>query len=344
MKPVNRLDKQEVAKYFLQEAAFVVFIALFFWGCGSSAGGAVKDAAVGLCSGTATDAFKACKNEVEDDYWIAMGNCNNLKNEAKRSNCRDDAKEDRTEAKEECPEQREARINICDVLGEDPYDPVINPGDFVDFEKVLDGDAVFTPNPYLPIVPGSTREYLAKDDDGTVIERIFVEVLEETKEILGVNCIVVRDRVWEIDDGEEVLIEDTYDWIAQDLIGNVWYFGEIARNFEDGELIDIEGSWKAGRDFARAGILMKASPMAGDIYRQEFDLGNAEDMAEVIGVTGSAVVPAASCIGNCVVTRDWTPMDPDVEENKYYASGIGVILEVNPDTGEQVELISHMTP
>ena len=93
---------------------------------------------------------------------------------------------------------------------------------------------------------------------------------EETKEILGVNCIVVRDQVWEIDDeGEEVLIEDTFDWYAQDTSGNVWYFGEIAQEFEEGELVSLEGSWKAGRDDAKPGFIMLANPQPGDYYRQE---------------------------------------------------------------------------
>jgi hypothetical protein len=304
-----------------------------------------EDEMEGFCSTTARAAHKACKNEVKDDYWIGVGNCLNLADSEASADCLENTREEFMESRKECKDQREARLEICEELGEAPYDPLIDPDEFVDFEKVIEGEENFTPNAYFPLEPGSTREYLAKDKDGTVTERILVEVLEETKEILGVNCIVVRDRVWEIDEeGEEELIEDTYDWHAQDLIGNVWYFGEIAKNFEDGELVDIEGSWKAGRDFAKAGILMKAAPEVGDFYRQEFALGDAEDMGEVISTTGSATVPAASCSGDCVVTRDWTPIEPDVEENKYYAAGIGVILEVNPEDGERVELISHVTP
>ncbi len=304
-----------------------------------------KDEMQGFCSTTARAAYKACKNEVRDDYWIGIGNCNNLSGPGERLNCMEAAAEEIREAKEECKDQKEARLEICEELGEAAYDPVINPDQFVDFELVIEEEEEFTPNTYFPLVPGSTREYLAKDGEGMAIERILVEVLEETKAILGVNCIVIRDRVWEIDeDGEEILVEDTYDWHAQDLAGNVWYFGEIAREYEDGELISLEGSWKAGREFAMAGILMKAAPMAGDLYRQEFALGDAEDMGEVLSTMGSAIVPGASCSGDCVITRDFTPIEPDVEENKYYAPDIGAILEFNQETGEQVELISHVTP
>jgi hypothetical protein len=141
------------------------------------------------------------------------------------------------------------------------------------------------------------------------------------------------------EDGE--VIEDTFDWYAQDKDGNVWYFGEIALNFEDGQLVDIEGSWTAGVDGAKAGIIMKARPAVGDVYRQEFFLGDAEDMGEVLSVKASASVPApgASCDGDCLLTRDWTPLEPDAEEEKSYAPGIGPILEVNPETKERVELV-----
>lgn len=132
-------------------------------------------------------------------------------------------------------------------------------------------------------------------------ELIVVEVLEDTKMIDGVLCAVVRDTVTEIpedegddesslqEEGEEDeeagdLIEDTLDWYAQDVDGNIWYFGEIAQNFEDGELTDLDGSWIAGEDGARAGILIMAMPTVNSVYRQEFLLTEAEDMALVISV------------------------------------------------------------
>ena len=133
--------------------------------------------------------------------------------------------------------------------------------------------------------------------------------------------------------------EDTKDWYAQDVDGNVWYFGEISQTFEDGELAGIEGSWTAGVDGAKPGIVMKAAPAVGDVYRQEFSLGTAEDIAEILSLTGSTTVPGASCQGNCLVTKDFSPLDAGVFERKYYAPGIGSILEVNPKTGDRVKLV-----
>jgi hypothetical protein len=152
--------------------------------------------------------------------------------------------------------------------------------------------------------------------------------------------------VWEIDEGEEVLIEDTNDWYAQDLAGNVWYFGEIAQEFEDGELVSLEGSWKAGSDHAKPGYIMVFDPQEGDYYRQEFALGDAEDMGEVISRDEKAVtVPFGGTYEDDVLeTKDFTPIEPDAFEYKYYAPEVGLILEKDPETGDRVELVNKTRP
>ena len=199
---------------------------------------------------------------------------------------------------------------VIDV-GDEPYEPTINPADFV---AQID-------NQYLPLVPGTTLVYEGETEDGK--EKIEVEVTHETEEILGVTCIVVRDRVWV--DGE--LVEDTFDWFAQDKDGNVWYFGEDSKEYEDGEFVGTEGSWEAGVDGAKPGIIMKANPQVGDAYRQEYYEGEAEDMAEVLSLNESASVPYGS-FGNCLKTQEWTPLESDVVENKYDSSGLSVGMEI----------------
>ena len=170
---------------------------------------------------------------------------------------------------------------------------------------------------------------------------IAVTVTNETKEILGVHCRVVHDVVEE--NGE--IIEDTIDWYAQDIFGNVWYFGEISKNLENGELNNLDGSWQAGAEDVQPGIIMMANPEIGDIYRQEFTLGEAEDMGEVISNTETAeMTPAANCAETCVVTRDFLPIDPGHLEKKFYAPGIGNILVFDQDTGKREELIHVIQP
>jgi len=302
---------------------------------------AAAPASAGPCSDTATSVYKACKNESGDDYYIAIGNCINVPDRDERIACREDARADRDDARDECADQRDARLDLCDELGEDRYDPDFDPDDFTaDFTGL---------NPYFPLAPGNTWTY---EGDG---ETITVEVLDETKLIEGVTCIVVNDLVDE--DGDP--IEDTDDWYGQAANGDVWYCGEISQNFElfDGddpevpELVDVEGSWKAGRDDAKPGIVMFAAPEEGTFYRQEVSLGDAEDAAEVISTTYGygndpeldQLVPEELadllCDDDCLVTREFTPVEPDVEEFKYYAPGVGLFLEINLEEEGVVQLV-----
>lgn len=214
---------------------------------------------------------------------------------------------------------------LIDVGDGGEYDPALDPADFV----------AEVDNPYFPLPPGSTRTYEGTDEDGAV-EQVEIEVLAETRDVLGIAATVVRDTVTV--DGE--LVEDTYDWFAQDLDGNVWYLGEDVRDYEDGEVVSTEGSFEAGVDDARPGIVMPADPQVGDAYRQEYDPGNAEDVAQVVAV-GESVTVAAGTYDDVLVTEDWNPLEPDVLERKSYAPGVGVVYEekVQGGTGE-VELIA----
>lgn len=281
------------------------------------------------CSFTSDAAFRACKNEIRDDLWIGTGKCLNEDDDV-REECLADVKAEFSEGRELCQDQYDARDEICELLGEAAYNPVINPDEFLDVDGM-----VANPNAYFPLTPGLTKIYQEGE------ETITVTITDQTREILGVTCVVVRDTV--TIDGE--LIEDTDDWLAQDIHGNVWYFGEISKNYEEGELVDLEGSWKAGEDGAKAGILMKGVPVVGDVYRQEFLLGEAEDMGEVLSTSEyAASVPAADCSAGCVVTRDFLPIEPDVNEHKFYAPGIGHILSIDMETGDREELIEIIYP
>jgi len=184
-------------------------------------------------------------------------------------------------------------------------------------------------NQYLPLKPGTLFTYKSEDEDNTV------EVLSETKTILGVTCTVVLDKVFEGGD----LIEETYDWYAQDKDGNVWYMGEDSKTYSNGVITSTAGSWEAGVDGAKPGIIMKADPKPGDSYRQEYYEGEAEDMGDVVSLGESVTVPAGTYT-DCLKTRDWTPLEPGVSEFKYYAPGIGFVLETAPDGSGRLDLIS----
>jgi hypothetical protein len=298
------------------------------------------------CSKTASSAYLACSYEARDDYWIAKGNCYNLLDAGERAECFADAKEEYKEAKGECQDQLEARKDLCEELGEAPYDPIndLSPT-FVNPDLIGDG---LDPNQYFPLVVGNTWVYEGGD------EKITVTVTEDTVEILGVTCREVSDVVEECEE-ECSVIEDTKDWFAQDTLGNVWYFGERSVAREDCEedgcdayLLSDDGSWIAGVDGAQPGIIIFGEPLpeVGTVFRQEFALGDAEDAGELVSINASPEpeVENFECNGDCLQTRDFTPIEPDAIEFKYYLPGTGLVLEVDPDNGERVELTEFITP
>ena len=192
-------------------------------------------------------------------------------------------------------------------------------------------------NPYFPLVPGTTFSYRLETEDGIETEEFIVT--NETKVVDGVTTRVIEDIVRL--DG--VIIEHTFDWFAQDTTtGDVWYFGEDSREFdpETGKFIGREGSWEAGKKGAQAGIIMLGNPQVGDTYQEELAPGVAEDAALVVSLNAHANVPYGNFHG-CLKTENFTPLDPEVLENKYYCPGVGLVLEV--DGKERNELISKTT-
>jgi hypothetical protein len=195
----------------------------------------------------------------------------------------------------------------------------LDPGNFV---SVID-------NPYFPLEPGTTFIYRG-ESEGTST-RDVMEVTYDTKVILGVTTTVVHDQAFE----EGVLVEDTLDWYAQDKAGNVWYFGEDTRELdENGNVISTEGSWEAGVNGAEPGIIMLADPKKGDKYQQEFAADVAEDMAQVIGFEDGVCV-RYGCFDNVLVTKEWTPLEHGVVENKFYAPGVGFIYSEMVKGGDE---------
>ncbi len=307
-----------------------------------------------VCEGTARTAYLGCINEKRDDFWIGLGNCNYISDVQDRKDCFDENRTGHEDGDDECAGQLDGRNEVCDLLGETRYEPEYAPEDFVDPMAI--GDTV-EPNPFFPLVPGYRWVY---EGNG---EHNEVEVLNETREIDGVTCVVVHDFVSELsspDEGESTVqqdegdgngvgpvTEDTLDWYAQDADGNVWYFGEISQSFEDGILVDIEGSWTSGVEGAKPGIVMYAMPEVGSIYRQEFFLGDAEDMAKIVSLDATPDLAASNpgdCSMGCLQTEEWTPVAPDdPHEYKYYQAGVGTVQEAVPDTGETLDLIEFST-
>jgi hypothetical protein len=192
-------------------------------------------------------------------------------------------------------------------------------------------------NRYLPWKPGTRWVYRGFGSEGH--ERDVVKVLHRTKTIEGITATVVRDVVRHHDR----LIERTFDWYAQDGRGRVWYLGENTHAYEHGH-VDTEGSWEAGVDGARAGIVMFRHPHVGKRYWQEYYAGHAEDQGVVLDRSTKAGVIAGH-FKHVRMTEDTTPLEPRTVEFKFYAPGVGVVLELDasPEQG-RVELVRMVKP
>jgi hypothetical protein len=194
-------------------------------------------------------------------------------------------------------------------------------------------------NPYWPLEPGSRWVYRETDAEGNA-QRIEVTVTDETKTILGIEARVVHDLVTE--DGEPV--EDTFDWYAVDRSGNIWYLGEDTKEFENGQVVSREGSWEAGVDGAQPGIALPGDPRVGLSYRQEYYKGEAEDAAEVLSLSERVQVPFGS-FEEVLQTKDFTLLEPDLVERKFYAKGVGPVRAVTVSGGsDREELVAFTRP
>ena len=195
------------------------------------------------------------------------------------------------------------------------YSPDINPANFT--------NSTIITNPYYPATPGKKYIYEGQTDEG--FERVEEQRLNITKTIMGITCVISNFKGYVNDK----LVEETWDWYAQDNDGTLWYFGEEVNNYnQNGTLIDHGGSWEAGVDGAQPGKIMPAHPQTAMKYREEYYFGHAEDQAEIIG-TGLNETISLGTYNNCIKTKNWTVLEPDALENKIYAPGIGLIKETD---------------
>lgn len=192
--------------------------------------------------------------------------------------------------------------------------PSLDPADFV---ASID-------NQWLPLTLGNEWRYRATS--GGELARITVTVLDETRDVQGVAATVVQSKAV---NQRGRLVDQTREWFAQDVDGNVWRVGE-------------DGVWEAGVGGAEAGLAMPARPRVGDGYRQEYAEGVAEDRTEVLGLDGSASVPYGDLTG-LLETEDSSPLEPGVVELRSYARGIGLVRVAQDDEGDELALVAFVS-
>jgi len=194
-------------------------------------------------------------------------------------------------------------------------------------------------NPQWPMTVGSRWVYRVLDYSDGSVKRDVIKVTKRTKMIAdGIRARVVSDIVREHGKPTEV----TKDWYAQDKHGNVWYFGEHTVEYVNGHPRD-NGTWEAGVNGAMPGVALPAKPKVGMSYREEYAKGIAEDQSRVLALDGQAQVPAGH-FKPALMTEDFSPIEPNVSELKFYAKGSGqAVLAVDVSGGSDMEQLVKYT-
>ena len=161
-------------------------------------------------------------------------------------------------------------------------------------------------NPYWVLEPG----FVMHLGDGETHLRITVK--QDTVSIDGVECRVIEEYETEGDQVTEV--SNNYFAISR-RTNSVYYFGE-----------DAGGAWLSGVGEARFGLMMPGLPLVGARFYQEVAPGVAMDRAEIAGVDETVTTPAG-VFEHCLKVRETTPLEPDEDEFKCYAPGIGLIVD-----------------
>jgi hypothetical protein len=193
-------------------------------------------------------------------------------------------------------------------------------------------------NPYWPMAPGTQWVYRETDAEGAD-QTVTVTVTSRTRDISGVTATVVHDLV--TDHGDRV--ENTFDWYAQDVCGNVWYLGENTKEYENGVVVSTAGSWEHGVDGAFAGVIVAGDPQPGIAYRQEYYAGEAEDAGAILSIEEQVQV-AFGHFRDVLLTKDFTLLHARVLEYKFYAPGVGPVLAMTISGGSDREELIDFTP
>jgi hypothetical protein len=191
-------------------------------------------------------------------------------------------------------------------------------------------------NPYFPLVPGSTLRYRGVMKDGRTPQVDTFTVTHQTKLVMGVRCVVVRDTV----SSRGKPVQRTYDWFAQDKQGNVWYMGEETQELKHGRFGRMIDSGPAGENGAQPGLMMEAHPLTGDRYWQFHWPGHAMDTTTVLAPGGPLNLPYGK-VKDTLVTQEQSPLEPGVKDRKWSVRGIGYVEEqAASGSNEQIQLVS----
>jgi hypothetical protein len=161
--------------------------------------------------------------------------------------------------------------------------------------------------------------------------KLQITVLNETKAIDGVTTRVVEEREWK--QGKLYEVARNYFAICEQT-KDVFYFGEDVNFYENDKVVKTDGSWLAGKNNAKAGLMMPGSPKLNMKYYQEIAPGAAMDRAEIVSLTETCKTPAGT-FSRCMKVKEGSALEPLVTEYKYHAPGIGLVRD------DEMRLVKH---
>jgi hypothetical protein len=217
------------------------------------------------------------------------------------------------------------------------------PKQWEDFDPKVFSRSTQVDNPWMPLKPGTRFVYegISAQDDGTMVpRRVEINVTDLTKEIAGVRSVVT----WDLDYSDDELVEAELAFYAQDDEGNVWRMGEYPEVYEAGQFVEAP-AWIHGFQDARAGIMMLANPQPGTpSYAQGWAPAvDWTDRGQVDRKTQTCV--PMECYEEVLVIAETSQAEPDAQQLKYYARGVGNVRVGWRGAGEKaketLELVKH---
>lgn len=161
--------------------------------------------------------------------------------------------------------------------------------------------------------------------------KLQITVLKETKVVDGVVTRVVEEKEWK--DGELHEISRNYFAFCVQT-KDVLYFGEDVDNYKNGKVVNHEGSWLAGKDGNRAGLMMPGIPKLKMKFYQELAPDVAMDRVEIVSLDETCKTPAGTFPG-CMKVEEGSAIELFAKEYKYHAPGIGLVRD------EDLQLIKY---
>ncbi len=193
-------------------------------------------------------------------------------------------------------------------------------------------------NEYFILEPGYRLTLKGVEDNDSVT--LVISVLNETQAIDGVSTRIVEER--ETANGELVEVSRNY-FAFCSTYASVFYFGEDVDIYEDGTITGHQGSWRAGENGFRPGLMMPGLVTIGSSYYQEIAPDVAMDRARIVDTDMTLDTPGGR-FEKCLMTEETSALEPESGEYKIYAPGVGLIkdgdlllstIEKNQDTEEK---------